>query len=350
MLVFRQLFDSVSSTYTYLLADGETKDAALIDPVFEKFQRDAALVRELGLRLRYTVDTHVHADHVTAAWVFREALGSRIVLSKRAGAEGVDLGVDDGDHLELGRHRIGVLATPGHTSGCLTYAIDEPRLAFTGDALLIRGAGRTDFQQGSAKTLYHSITERIFSLGEDTLLYPAHDYAGRTVTTVAEERAHNPRVGGGANERDFVGYMENLHLPHPKQIDHAVPANLRCGKPSEPFRIEPASWGPVAINYAGLPEIEADWVAEHLAELCVLDVRDADELGEGAIAGAVHIPLAELRDRAGEVPRGKPIVTVCRSGRRSAQATVVLKGAGLSELANVAGGMIRWRDRGLPVR
>lgn len=350
MLVFRQLFDSVSSTYTYLLADGETKDAALIDPVFEKFQRDAALVRELGLRLRYTVDTHVHADHVTAAWVFREALGSRIVLSKRAGAEGVDLGVDDGDHLELGRHRIGVLATPGHTSGCLTYALDAQRLAFTGDALLIRGAGRTDFQQGSAKTLYHSITERIFSLGEETRIYPAHDYAGRTATTVAEERAHNPRVGGGANERDFVGYMENLHLPHPKQIDHAVPANLRCGKPSEPFQIEPASWGPVAINYAGLPEIEADWVAEHLAELCVLDVRDADELGEGAIAGALHIPLAELRDRAGEVPRDKPVVTLCRSGRRSAQATVVLKGAGLSELANVAGGMIRWRDRGLPVR
>lgn len=344
-MLFRQLFDGVSSTYTYLLADERTRDALLIDPVFEQFDRDRALLRELGLVLRYTLDTHVHADHVTAAWRFREALGSRIVLSARGGAEGADVLVDDGDVVTMGSVSLHVLATPGHTNGCVTYVLADRSMAFSGDALLIRSAGRTDFQQGSAARLYRSIREKIFALPDDCLLYPAHDYAGRTATTVAEEKRWNPRAGGEASEGDFVGYMENLGLPHPKQIDVAVPANLRCGRPEADAPPEPPAWGPVVHTFAGLAEIDPVWVSEHLGDVVVLDVRESAELtGDlGRIDGSLHIPLGELRSRLDEVPSDKPVVCICRSGRRSAQATTILSKAGGREVANVGGGMIRWR-------
>lgn len=348
-MLFRQLFDSASSTYTYLLADETTLQAILIDPVFEQFERDRALLRELGLSLRYTLETHVHADHVTAAWRLREATGSRIVLSKRSGAEGADLCVDDGDTVRLDSIILTVRATPGHTNGCVTYVLGDGHLAFTGDALLIRSAGRTDFQQGSAETLYRSIREKIFTLPDDCLLYPAHDYAGRTVTTVAEEKRWNPRVGGEASEVDFTGYMDNLGLPHPKQIDVAVPANLKCGKPETGAMVEPPTWGPVVFTFAGVAEIDPTWVADHRGAVTILDVREAPELVAdlGRIEGSLHIPLGELRTRLAEVPRDKPVVCICRSGRRSAQATLILEKAGIPEVANSAGGMIRWRALGL---
>ena len=350
-MIFRQLFDPVSSTYTYLLADEETADAVLIDTVFEQHARDAALVRELGLTLRYTLDTHVHADHVTGAWLMKDAFGSQIALSKNAGAEGADVPLDDGDTLTFGGLAIEVRATPGHTSGCVTYVLADHSMAFPGDTLLIRGAGRTDFQQGDAAQMFHSIHDAIFSLPDDCLLYPAHDYAGRTVTTVREERAHNPRVGGAANEGDFVGYMTNLGLPHPKQIDVAVPANLKCGKPEQGVP-KIAEWGPVYATYAGILEIDPEWVAHHTGEVHLLDVREPPELVDpqlGRIAGAQNIPIGQLRDQIGDVPKDKPVVTVCRSGRRSAQAMVILKKAGY-EVANLAGGMIRWNDRALPIQ
>jgi sulfur dioxygenase len=344
-VLFRQLFDAASSTYSYLLACDQTCEAVLIDPVFEQHARDAALVRELGLRLRCTLDTHVHADHVTGAWLLKQALGAQIVYSRRSGVSGADLLVGEGDRIEFGRRHLAVRETPGHTDGCLTYVLDDGSMAFTGDALLIRGAGRTDFQQGSAVTLYRSITRQLFSLPEACLLYPAHDYAGRTVTTVAEERAHNPRVGGQASEGDFVGFMDNLALPHPKQLDVAVPANLVCGKPSDGAVPRQADWGPVVVTYAGLPEIDAEWVAEHREAVHLLDVREPAELqGElGSLAGSQHIPLGELRARVGEVTTDKPIVAICRSGRRSAQATTILTKAGRTEVANLHGGMLRWR-------
>ena len=185
-VLFRQLFDLASSTYTYLLADEATREAVLIDPVFEQFTRDRALVRELGLSVRYTLETHVHADHVTAAWRFRDALGSRIVLSARSGAEGADVYAADGDTVTVGAVTLAARATPGHTDGCTTWVTADERAAFTGDALLIRGAGRTDFQQGDPRTLYRSIRTRIFTLPDACLLYPAHDYEGRTGTTVGE--------------------------------------------------------------------------------------------------------------------------------------------------------------------
>ena len=233
-LIFRQLFDAASSTYTYLLADPQSREAVIIDTVYEQHLRDRALVEELGLKLVAALDTHCHADHVTGAWLMRLATGCKIGISRRYGddLQGADLRLDHGDRVAFGRRTLEVRATPGHTDGCLTYVTNDHRLAFTGDCLLIRGAGRCDFQQGNAATLFRSITGQIFSLPDDCLIFPGHDYSGRTVTTVGEERAHNPRIGGQANERDFVGFMENLNLPHPRQIAVAVPANLRSGKPA----------------------------------------------------------------------------------------------------------------------
>ena len=197
------------------------------------------------------LDTHCHADHVTGAWLMQQATGCRIGISRRyqPPIQGADLPLDHGDRVAFGGRHLDVRATPGHTDGCLTLVLDDQGMAFTGDALLIRGAGRCDFQQGSARALYRSITREIFSLPDSCLLFPGHDYSGRTVSSVAEERAYNPRIGGAADERDFVGFMENLNLPHPKQIDVAVPANLRSGQPADGKMPRPGRLG------AGAPDL-----------------------------------------------------------------------------------------------
>src|SRR5579863_5596085 len=231
MLIFRQLFDPQSSTYTYLLGDSASHQAVLIDPVFEQVRRDAALIDELGLKLLATLETHVHADHVTGAWLMKQRTGSKIMVAKSSGAKGADRYLVQDDVIAFGGRRLEVRATPGHTGGCLTYVLDDKSMAFTGDSLLIRGCGRTDFQGGSAQQLFTSVREQILTLPEDCLLYPAHDYRGITVTSVAEERRFNPRLGGDVDLGDFAGYMHNLNLPHPKQMAVAVPANMRCGKP-----------------------------------------------------------------------------------------------------------------------
>lgn len=352
-LIFRQLFDLASSTYTYLLGDSASRQAIIIDTVFEQHLRDRALVQELGLTLVASLDTHCHADHVTGSWLMQQATGCRIGVSKSYGAAGpeVTLWLDHGDRIDFGNRYLEVRATPGHTSGCLTFVTDDHSLAFTGDCLLIRAAGRCDFQQGNASRLFHSITEQIFSLPDDCLIYPGHDYSGRTVTSVGEEKAHNPRIGGQADERDFVGFMQNMNLPHPKQIAVAVPANLRCGKPDDGKVPHPADWGPVRKSYAGLLEIDPEWVAQHIETVCVLDVRQPEEIdGQlGRIASARVIPLGELKDRIGELPRDRPVIAVCHSGMRSAQATVILREAGFADVANLHGGMILWQQMGLPV-
>ncbi len=228
-MLFRQLFDPESSTYTYLLADEKTRETVLIDPVLDQVDRDVALLDDLGLRLLYTIDTHVHADHVTASGMLRERLGAQSVLSRTAGVGCASLVVGQGDRIRFGGEELEVRETPGHTNGCLTLVTADHRMAFTGDALLIRGSGRTDFQQGDARTLFRSVHAQIFSLPEDTQLYPAHDYEGRTVTTVGDEKRLNARLGAGKTEDDFVQIMEGLHLAYPKKIDIAVPANIACG-------------------------------------------------------------------------------------------------------------------------
>jgi glyoxylase-like metal-dependent hydrolase (beta-lactamase superfamily II)/rhodanese-related sulfurtransferase len=348
-MIFRQLMDLRSSTYTYLLADAQTREAVLIDPVFELFHRDAALLRELSLKLLCTLETHVHADHVTAAWLFRQRLGSRIALSADAGAEGADVLLREGDPIAFGAHALRALATPGHTAGCLSYVLDGGSAVFTGDSLMIRSAGRTDFQGGDAHRLYRSVHERLFALPDACLVYPAHDYGGRFATSIGEEREHNPRLGGQKSEADFVGYMDNLGLPHPKQIDVALPANLRCGRPD--VAAPEAEWAPALRSFAGVLEVEPDWLGEHLGEVLVLDVREpAEWTGElGRIPGAALLPLGQLRARLEGLPRERPIVAVCRSGGRSAEASLILEKAGFARAANLNGGMIRWRSLGLPV-
>jgi glyoxylase-like metal-dependent hydrolase (beta-lactamase superfamily II)/rhodanese-related sulfurtransferase len=349
-VLFRQLYDQVSSTYTYLLADERTRQAVLIDCVFEQHARDAALIRELGLTLVATLDTHCHADHVTGAWLMKIAFGSRIGLASKYGAANVDLPLAAGALVPFGAESLEVRATPGHTDGCLSFVTPDRKMVLTGDALLVRGAGRTDFQQGDAHRLFRSIREQLFTLPDDCVVYPAHDYEGRTASTIGEERAFNPRIGGGAREEDFVGYMQNLGLPHPKQLAIALPANLRAGEPEGAVGPGVPAWGPVVRTYAGLPEIAPDWVARHRAELHVLDVRGPSELtGElGQLAGAQPIPLDQLRGRVAEVPADKPVVVVCQTGRRAAMATAILEKAGRSRVAYLAGGMVRWRDLGLP--
>ncbi len=348
-MILRQLFDQTSATYTYLLADERTREAVLIDSVFEQHARDAALIRELGLTLLYTLDTHCHADHVTGAWLMKSAFGSRIGLSPMYGAVNVDLPLVHGVTIRFGAQALEVRATPGHTDGCVSLVTADRALVFTGDTLLVRGAGRTDFQQGSAHRLFRSIQEQLFSLPDGCIVYPGHDYQGRTSSTIGEERQHNPRIGGAAREEDFVGYMTNLGLPHPKQMAIAVPANLRAGEPEGGKAPTAANWGPVVVTYAGLSEIAPDWVAQHLADVHVLDVRSEPEFhGElGHLEGAQLIPLDELRLRVGEVPTDKPVVVVCQTGRRSALGTQILASAGLRSVANLAGGMVAWRDLSL---
>jgi glyoxylase-like metal-dependent hydrolase (beta-lactamase superfamily II)/rhodanese-related sulfurtransferase len=350
-LVFRQLHDLTSSTYTYLLGDADSNQAVLIDPVFEQARRDDALLRELGLELLYTLDTHVHADHVTAAWLLKKTTGSRIALAAESGAEGIDVPLRHGDRMCFGSRYLEARATPGHTNGCMTFVLDDRSMAFTGDALLIRGAGRTDFQQGSAAALYRSIKEQIFGLPDDCLLYPAHDYRGLTCSSVGEEKRFNPRIGATRSERDFVGFMTNLRLPHPKVMDIAVPANLKCGQVEASEAALAPSWAPLRYTYAGIDEIDPQWVAEHASELQIVDVREPDEyVGElGHIAGARSVPLGQIAGYAGELDKNVPTVTVCRSGGRSAQAVMLLRKTGFTKAANLAGGMLNWNENGLPV-
>ncbi|MBZ4333582.1 MBL fold metallo-hydrolase [Corallococcus sp. AS-1-12] len=224
-MIFRQLFDPESSTYTYLLGDEATRQAVLIDPVLEQVDRDLKLVGELGLTLTHVFDTHVHADHVTASGVLRERTQATVVGGV-GGAACANVQARHGDELRVGQLVFKVLATPGHTDDSLSYLLGDR--VFTGDALLVRGNGRTDFQNGNASQLYDSLTRVLFSLPDDTLVYPAHDYHGHMATSIGEEKRHNPRVAGKSRE-EFIHIMENLHLPKPKKIDIAVPANRACG-------------------------------------------------------------------------------------------------------------------------
>ena len=349
-MIFRQLFDPNSSTYTYLLGDGG--EALLIDPVYEQVPRDMALLQELGLRLIVTLDTHVHADHVTGAWRLHQSCGSRIALAGVVGAELADRPLRHGDRIDFGGRHLSVRETPGHTNGCLTFVLDDESMAFTGDSLLIRGCGRTDFQGGSPQQLFASVRGQILTLPDSCLLHPAHDYRGITVTSVAEERRFNPRLGGDVDEGDFTGHMNNLHLPHPKLMAVAVPANLRCGRPEgDAPPSEAPSWAPLTLRFSGVWEIEPMVLLEHMAKVQIVDVREAPEFIDrlGHLPGARLVPLSQLMERAAELDRERPVVAVCRSGVRSAQASVLLMKAGFPQVANLAGGMLRWKLESLPV-
>jgi len=229
-MLFRQLFDPESSTCTYLLADSTTREAVLIDPVLEHVEGYVTLLGQHGLTLTHTLETHVHADHVTAGGVLRQRLGNRTAVARACGAETADLQLEGGDLIRCGNITLEVIPTPGHTPGSVSFYTGDR--VFTGDALLIGGCGRTDFQGGDAGALYDAITQRLFTLPGETLVYPGHDYRGRRVSCIAEERETNPRLAGKSRE-EFIAIMEKLDLPRPRLIDMAVPANRLCGVPQE---------------------------------------------------------------------------------------------------------------------
>jgi glyoxylase-like metal-dependent hydrolase (beta-lactamase superfamily II) len=226
--IFYQLFDSETFTYTYLIADPKTKEAAIIDPVIDHVERDLKLVSELNLKLKYIFDTHVHADHITGAGEIRSRTGAKSALSQGAHVECVDIPLTDGQELWLGDKKITAIATPGHTDSCMSFYFENK--VFTGDALMIRGTGRTDFQQGSSDRLYDNIHRKLFTLPDETQLYPAHDYKGQTASTIGLEKKYNPRLGEGRSKDDFIKIMSQLKLADPKKIHEALPANMACGK------------------------------------------------------------------------------------------------------------------------
>lgn len=344
-MLFRQLFDRESCTYTYLLADPQLREAVIIDPVLELVERDLSLLRELNLRLRFILETHVHADHVTGAAALRAATGAALVGS-RAGGAAVDRAVVDGDAIDFGRQSLEVRATPGHTAGCVTYVTHDRRMAFTGDAIFVRGCGRTDFQGGSAQTLYRSIRDKVFSLPDETLIYPGHDYSGRTVSTVAEERRFNPRLGGGITEEAFVAKMAGLGLPYPKRMDEAVPANLQAGAGgASPTPL--LAWAPVRRSAVGVPEVDVGWLAQHRGSVRVLDVREGEEITGplGRLPEAEWVPRASVPAVAEGWDREAPLVLVCRSGGRSGAVALDLERAGFTRVASLAGGMLGWSER-----
>jgi sulfur dioxygenase len=227
-MLFRQLFDGTSSTYTYLIADRTTKEALLVDPVFEQIERDCQLLEELELTLKYCLETHIHADHITGTGKLREMTGCLGIIPEHARIACADRFLKDHETLQLGEVILEAIATPGHTDSHLAHLVNKTHL-LTGDALFIRGCGRTDFQSGDAATLYDSVTQRLFTLSDDILVYPGHDYRGHTVSTIGEEKRCNPRFVG-RDKTNFITFMNNLNLPNPKKIMEAIPANKNCGK------------------------------------------------------------------------------------------------------------------------
>ncbi|TMQ07004.1 MAG: MBL fold metallo-hydrolase [Deltaproteobacteria bacterium] len=351
-MLFRQLFDPDTSTYTYLLADDATREAILIDPVLDQIERDIGLIGDLGLRLRYALDTHVHADHVTALGSLRERLGARTVMSERAGVGCADILVKDGDILRFGSCGVEVRETPGHTDGCISYVTLDRAMAFTGDALLIRGCGRTDFQGGDPAELYRSIHDKLFTLPGTTLIYPAHDYKGRTASSVDEERRLNPRLGGTRTAADLVAIMQALSLAYPKNMDVALPRNVHCGMAITTGEPAPGKrWAPVEVSPGGIPEVAPEWVAAHGTEVRLIDVREPDELtGElGHISGIEPLPLDQLPGPLAAAPRDRELVFVCRSGGRSGKAALLAAGLGFERVASMRGGMRAWHERRYPV-
>ena len=227
----KQLFDTESSTYTYLLWDAETKDAIVVDPVDTQAERDVQEATDLGLTLVYGVNTHAHADHITGTYLLKQKIpGLQSVIAEHSGAA-ADIHINAGDRIVFGRRFLEARSTPGHTNGCLSLVADDESFVLTGDALLIQGCGRTDFQGGSSATLYESIHTQLFTLPLETVVYPAHDYMGRLSSTIGQEKESNPRLGQGKTKEEFMEIMAKLNLAYPKKIDVAVPANMRCGVP-----------------------------------------------------------------------------------------------------------------------
>ncbi len=323
-----QLFDAPSSTYTYILADETTREAAIIDPVLGHADRDLGELARHGWSLRWILDTHVHADHETGANALKTATGAGTAVGAACGSIGHDCALEDGELLPLGGESIRVIATPGHTPGSMSYLWRDQ--VFTGDALLIEGCGRTDFQNGSSDDLYRSITEKLFTLPDDTVVRPGHDYRFRASSTIGHEKRHNPRLAGKSREQ-FVELMAALNLAPPALIEQAVPAN-RHGGALQSGEAVPAML--MAREIGGAFDDARD---------ALVDLRDEADFAADSLPSAVRVDAGDIARLAGIARAHRKLFLICRSGRRSLIATDALAKAGIDNVWNVTGGMLALR-------
>src|SRR5437016_6139548 len=343
-MIFRQLFDSVSGTYTYLLASRRGGEALIIDPVLEKVDRYLQLVKELDLKLVKAVDTHLHADHVTGLGALRDRSQCITVMGERSSVDVVSMRLADGDKLTIEGVALDVLYTPGHTDDSYSFLMADR--VFTGDTLLIRGTGRTDFQNGDPRAQYDSIFNKLLRLPDETMIFPAHDYKGETVTTIGEEKRHNPRLQVRSVD-EYVTLMAGLNLPNPKMMDVAVPANMRVGLAQE--AIARQGWAVsagAATTLVGRPDV------------VLVDLREKTERDKhGVIPGSLHAPYPDLavNVRPGGMlhelaaSTGKRILFYCAFGERSAMAVQAAQDAGIAAACHIHGGLAAWKEASGPL-
>jgi sulfur dioxygenase len=343
-MIFRQLFDSTSGTYTYLLASRRGGEALIIDPVLERVERYLQLVRELDLRLVKAVDTHLHADHVTGLGALRDRTHCITVMGEHTQADVVSMRVAEGDYVNIEGVRLDVLYTPGHTDDSYSFLLADR--VFTGDTLLIRGTGRTDFQNGDPRAQYDSIFNKLMKLPDETLVYPAHDYKGESVSTIGEEKNFNPRLKVKSID-EYVDLMNNLKLPNPKMMDVAVPANIHVGLRQE--EIARKGWALSAAEAMAL---------RGRSDVALIDLREKSEREKhGVIPGSLHAPYPDLAENisAGGMlhelaeATGKRIVFYCAYGERSAMAVQAAQDAGLKTACHVEGGVDAWKKANGPL-
>ncbi len=337
-MIFRQLFDSVSGTYSYLLASRAGGEALIIDPVLEKVERYLQLIRELDLKLVKAVDTHLHADHITGLGALRDRTHCITVMGENTKADVVSMRLAEGDKLTIEGLSMDVLYTPGHTDDSYSFLMRDR--VFTGDTLLIRGTGRTDFQNGDARAQYESLFGKLLRLPDETMVFPAHDYKGDTVSTIGEEKRYNPRLQVKSID-DYVALMANLKLPNPKMMDVAVPSNMKIGLAQQEIARRGWALSPLqAIPLVGRPDV------------AFIDLREASERAKhGSIPGSLHAPYGDLQDNISsggilhELARStdKRIVFYCAFGERSAMAVQAAQDAGLIAALHVEGGIDAWK-------
>jgi glyoxylase-like metal-dependent hydrolase (beta-lactamase superfamily II)/rhodanese-related sulfurtransferase len=343
-MIFRQLFDSTSGTYTYLLASRRGGEALIIDPVLERVERYLQLVRELDLRLVKAVDTHLHADHVTGLGALRDRTHCITVMGEHTQADVVSMRVAEGDYVGIEGVRLDVLYTPGHTDDSYSFLLADR--VFTGDTLLIRGTGRTDFQNGDPRAQYDSIFNKLMKLPDETLVYPAHDYKGESVSTIGEEKNFNPRLRVKSID-EYVDLMNNLKLPNPKMMDVAVPANMHVGLRQE--EIARQGWALSAAEAMAMR-------GRH--DVALIDLREKNEREKhGVIPGSLHAPYPDLQENISvggmlhelAEATGKRIVFYCAYGERSAMAVQAAQDAGLKTACHIEGGMNAWKKANGPL-
>lgn len=344
-MIFRQLFHQETGTYTYLLAGRSGGEAMLIDPVLDRADRYMQLLDELDLKLVKVVDTHVHADHITAMGELRDRTKCVTVMGEEAPVDVVSMRVKDGDMVTIEGVQLETLYTPGHTID--SYCFKMADRVFTGDTLLIRGSGRTDFQSGSSRAAYESIFNKLLTLPDDTLVYPGHDYKGDTMSTIGEERAHNPRLQVSSAE-EYIAIMDNLNLANPSQMDVAVPANIAMG-----LGQKDAAHPDWALTVGQLMALQ------ETSDLALVDLReDSERASYGQIPGSIHAPYGALETLIG--PGGllremaaaadKPLIYYCAYGERSAMAVQASQDAGLENIRHLIGGIAAWIEAGGPVQ